>query len=211
MVPGKNEPEDSPRSLRNPAVRAQRIAMLQQPHIAPLTAYAAKLRSRNMGEVPDFDPLDGGIEARILFLFEKPGQMTSSSEGSGFIRRNNDDPTAEATFEFMRRARIPRKWTLTWNVIPWWNGTRKITGGELREGIGYLQELISLLPNLHALVLVGKRAAKAIDLLRENDLALLVSAHPSPLVRARYPERWNAIPSEWERAMSLLAEDFPPQ
>ena len=57
-----------------------------------------------VGPVPDFDPLDGGIETRTLFLFEKPGRMTADGFarrfGSGFISRNNDDQTAEATFAF---------------------------------------------------------------------------------------------------------------
>jgi hypothetical protein len=58
-------------------------------------------------EVPEFDPLDGGVEAQVLFLFEKPGPMTaelggSKRSGSGFISRNNDDPTAEATFKVHR-------------------------------------------------------------------------------------------------------------
>jgi hypothetical protein len=81
-------------------MRAMWKAMLTLPHIAPLSAYAAKLRLRGSVEVPEFDPLDGGVNARILFLFEKPGPMTadgstfSERSGSGFISR--DDPTAEA-------------------------------------------------------------------------------------------------------------------
>ncbi len=55
------------------------------------------LRERGELEVPDFDPMDAGVEARILFLFEKPGPMTSKHKtgkrvGSGFISRDNDDP-----------------------------------------------------------------------------------------------------------------------
>ena len=42
-----------------------------------------------LDEVPDFDPLDGGVEARALFLFEKPGRMTAGQSGSGFISRDN--------------------------------------------------------------------------------------------------------------------------
>jgi hypothetical protein len=84
-----------------------------------LTQFAAALRERGMGIVPDFDPLDGGVDARILFLFEKPGPMTSEDRGgSGFISRNNDDPTAEATFRFMQAAGIPRTLTVIWNVVP---------------------------------------------------------------------------------------------
>jgi hypothetical protein len=73
--------------------------MLGQSHIAKLTTYASKLREGGDVEVPDFDPLDGGGDARALFLFEKPGPMTAESgrrPGSGFISRDNDDPTAEA-------------------------------------------------------------------------------------------------------------------
>ena len=93
---------------------------------------AEKLRERRSVEVPEFDPLDGGVDARVLFLLEKPGPMTSGVDGtkqrtgSGFISRNNDDPTAEAIFNFMQQAGISRKMTISWNVIPWWNGTRKV-------------------------------------------------------------------------------------
>src|SRR5260370_6932856 len=98
--------------------------MLNLPHVAPLTAYAAKLRLRGSVEVPDFDPLDGGVDARVLFLSEKPGSKTadgskfSGRSGSGFVSRNNADPTAAATIDFMQKAHIPRHLTISWNVIP---------------------------------------------------------------------------------------------
>lgn len=47
--------------------------------------------------------------------------------GSGFISRDNDDPTAEATARFMAKAQLAQELTLTWNIIPWWNGTRRIS------------------------------------------------------------------------------------
>lgn len=169
---------DRPRSMRDADVRTRRRAMLTQPHIAPLTAYAAKLRQRGSVEVPEFDPLDGGVNALMLFLFEKPGPMTADATGSGFISRNNDDPTAEATFEFMEQAGIPRELTITWNVIPWWNGTRKVTGRELREGVACVRGLIALMPKLRAVVLVGEKAAKAQEYLENAGLAVFTSSHP---------------------------------
>ncbi|WP_052650398.1 ADP-ribosylglycohydrolase family protein [Paracoccus sp. PAMC 22219] len=125
-------PIDAPRSLNSLTAIATRRAMLDLPHMAPLTAYAAKLRARNIGTAPDFDPVDGGTDARLLFLMEKPGPMTDDRAptgkiGAGSISRDNDDPTAEAVFNFMRQVRIPREDTVLWNVIPWWNGTRNIT------------------------------------------------------------------------------------
>jgi len=205
----QQEADIHPRSMRDPSVRERRRAMLSLPHVAPLTAFVAGLRRRASVEVPDFDPLDGGTEARILFLFEKPGPMTArdgsrSRSGSGFISRDNDDPTAEATFNFMIQARIPRKLTVTWNVIPWWNGTRKVTASELREGVECIRELTTLLPKLRVVVLVGDKAAKARPYLEMTGLALFASAHPSPLVRASWIDRWKAIPLEWAKAAQFV-------
>ena len=94
------EPKDEPRTLRDQRARERRRTMLDLPHMAPLKEYAAHLRHQSGGlEAPDFDPLDGGIQARALFLFEKPGPMTSESgkrAGSGFVSRNNNgDPHLE--------------------------------------------------------------------------------------------------------------------
>ena len=202
------EGDDAPRSLRDAAVRERRKAMLGLPHVAPLTAYVARLRERGFGEVPDFDPLDGGIDAQVLFLFEKPGPMTATRHGkrigSGFISRNNDDATAEATFRFMEQAKLPRRLTVTWNVIPWWNGSVNLTTPELREGAASVQELTGLLPKLRAVVMVGQKAAAARPYLQQSGLALFTSDHPSPRVRASWPERWRGIPSEWARVRLIL-------
>src|SRR5687768_13788587 len=91
---------DAPRTLRSPDACLARKLMLDLPHMAPLKAYAARLRRPGI-EVPDFDPLDAGVRARVLFLLEKPGPMTAEHgkrTGSGFVSRNNDDSTAEAIF-----------------------------------------------------------------------------------------------------------------
>lgn len=200
-----SHPDDHPRSLRDAAARSRRRAMLAAPHMRPLARYADTLRATPGVGVPDFDPLDGGTEAGILFLFEKPGPMTAGDRdgaraGSGFISRNNDDATAEATWRFMREAGIPRRDTVTWNVIPWWNGTIAVTPDELRGGVASLRDLLALLPRLRVVVLVGRKAARAAPLLQGVGCAVFASAHPSPRVRAAFPDRWRAIPAEWRRA-----------
>lgn len=183
--------------------------MLVLPHIEPLARFAADLRVRYNIEVPDFDPLDGGVRARILFLKEKPGPMTSASRsgrvGSGFISRDNDDPTAEATFRFMEQAGIRREDTLMWNVVPGWNGTRKITRQELKEGVAEVRNLISLLPDIEVVVLVGKKAARAEPLLAGTGVTIRHSLHNSPLVRASKPNEWARIPEVWGEAYRLLS------
>jgi hypothetical protein len=183
--------------------------MLRMPHIAPLCRYAATLREEGRGSVPEFDPMDGGINARALFLFEKPGPMTDESRsggrmGSGFISRDNDDRTAEATFRFMKEAGIPRRLTITWNIVPWWNGTRTISRVELQDGVRALAGLITLLPELRAIVLVGRKAARASALLQCRGIRHFESAHPSPIVRASRPELWKSIPHQWTEIVPLL-------
>jgi uracil-DNA glycosylase len=201
--------DDRPRSMRDASVRQRRKAMLDLPHVAPLTAYVAGLRRRGTAEVPEFDPLDGGVDARVLFLFEKPGPMTTESSkraGSGFISRHNDDATAEATFKFMEQAGIPRKLTVIWNVVPWWNGTRKVTSRELCQGSACVEELVKLLPALSAVVMVGESAARAKQYLKTTGLVLIVSCHPSPLVKARFRARWETIPFQWAKVMTIVED-----
>jgi hypothetical protein len=176
--------------------------MLSLPHIVPLAAYAAQLRTHPSVEVPDFDPFDGGVTAQILFLLEKPGPMTAVSrpgrQGSGFISRDNDNATAEAILRFMLEAGLPRTDTVIWNAIPWWNGTIRVTAMERTAGVHELLNLLALLPRLHTAVLVGRTAAQARPVL--DGLRLLESAHPSPQVRAGYRAMWDAIPGIWRQA-----------
>jgi hypothetical protein len=64
---------DTPRFFKRPEAIARRRMMLNEPHIAPLTAYVESLRAKHpTWEFQDFDPADGGVEADMLFLFEKP-------------------------------------------------------------------------------------------------------------------------------------------
>lgn len=122
-------------------------------------------------------------------------------QGSGFISRDNDDPTAAAAFAFHRAAGIPRSETLMWNVIPGWNGMIKVTAAELAAGVQDVAGLVGLLPRLGTIVLVGGRAAKADTLVRSlGNFAVLRSAHPSPQVRATRPDLWHRIPEIWQAA-----------
>jgi len=197
---------DRPRSMRLPEIRAARLEALYQPHMAPLTEFVHQLRQRDSNEYPFFDPADGGINASILFLLEKPGPMTVPAgrglrQGSGFISRDNNDPTAEAAFAFHRAAGIPRSETLMWNVIPGWNGTIKVTAAELAAGVQEVAKLIGLLPRLRTIVLVGGRAAKAETLIRSlGDYVVHRSAHPSPQVKVTRREMWDRIPDAWAEA-----------
>lgn len=197
---------DAPRSLRAEAERARRRELLIQPRSEPLARFVEGLRRKEV-EVPDFDPLDGGTEAEVLFLFEKPGPMTALEgrrPGSGFVSRDNDDPTAEATFRFLLQTAIPRRLTAIWNTVPWWNGTRAISAEELTSGMAACGQLVRILPSLQVVVLVGSRAARLKQYFSGIGLPTIMSAHPSPLVRASRPQLWHAIPTQWAAALEFL-------
>jgi hypothetical protein len=201
--------KDEPRALKSEIARKQRLDMLNLPHIAPLTAYVEELRKRDLGYIPYFDPMDGGINAKVLFLLEKPGRKTfndpkSKRPGSGFISRNNDDRTAEATFNFMERAQIPRDATVIWNLIPGWDHKREFSKEDRHRGAACVPELMTLLPALRAVVFVGVPAAQALPALEGKGLFLLRSDHPSPIVQGTNRSRWENIPSVWAQVHNHL-------
>lgn len=192
---------DQPRLLKSQDEIERRKEMLSEPHMMPLADYISKLRKSDFGDIPDFDPCDGGVNAQALFLFEKPGPKAFES---GFISRNNNDQTAENTFKFMLEARLPREKVCIWNVILGWNGTIKVTTDELKQGIEALGDLFRLLPHLKVVVFVGKKAAKAKPLLEGTNLTLMESVHPSPKNYALARERWEGIPKVWAGVGELL-------
>ena len=56
---------------------------IDQPHIAPLNAWMRDLRKR-LGFnaiVPWFDPWDGGVASRVLWLLEAPGPKATRERG----------------------------------------------------------------------------------------------------------------------------------
>ena len=201
-------PHDVPRTLKSEDVRKERRSMLFNEHVVGLTKYVEVLGAKYPGwEFPYFDPLDGGRAADMLFPQEKPGPMTSPTRGgSGFISRDNDDRTAEAAFNFMRQADIPRNRTVRWNVIPGWNGTTKTTAAELQVGIAELNNLLTLLPNVRVAVLVGNKAHNAQSFMRSRGGHVFMSAHPGPQVYGPNREMWDAIPRVWKEAYEKAEE-----
>lgn len=175
-----------------------------------LEQFVEKIRTKYPDAyVPGFDPNDGGIGARVLFLFEKPGPMTDARNGgSGMISRDNNDQTAQAISDFMNQSAIKRKDTILWNVIPLWNQVRLIRAEERQIGITLLEDLLeNVLQNVKVIVLVGRQAQRAINAINKSfpsRYTILTSAHPSPIVHAIFPERWNNIPNEWRQIHKYL-------
>ncbi len=204
-------PDQAKGSLADPAVRRQRLALLDAPHASPIAAYVRHLRAQDRGYVPDFDPLDGGTGARMLVVLEKPGPRTVPPAGSGFVSRDTDDPTARTLGRFMEQAGVPRSGVAVWNVVPWWNGTMAMTTAEKRLGAAQLAELLPLLPALRVAILAGNAAWEAARP-HLHGLRLVRCVHPSNQARAGPASRdgWLQLPTIWRNAWALAASAGEP-
>jgi len=188
---------DEPKSLGKEAVRAARFSLLQNDIIYSLTSFVEEIRheSNLTDKVPYFDPLDGGIDSKILFILEAPG---AKAVESGFVSRNNPDETAKNIFNRLSEAGIERSESVLWNIVPWYIGTgKKIRAAnktDIAEGMIYLDRLLKLLPALNAIVLVGKKAAQAKSFIAKiTTLKIFETYHPSPLFANNKPENKEVL------------------
>lgn len=203
---------NEPFALKDAAERKRRAAMLSLPHVQPLAAYLRRVKdAQGAGyEMPYFDPCDGGVRAKALFLLEAPGPK---AVGSAFVSRNNPDQTARNINELLRKAGLPREDTLLWNIVPWYVGEgrkiRAVTSEDIEEACPYLVELIGLLPDLRAIVLVGEKAKSARGTIQRLTKARIFDApHPSPKVFNIWPEKREKM-QEVLNALAAFLQGFP--
>jgi len=184
---------DRPKALGERLECQARKARLYEPHITSLTDFVEQVRRKTNKKkyIPYFDPSDGGIHARCLFLFEAPG---SKAVNSGFISRNNPDQTANNFFNLNRCAGLDRRLTVSWNIVPWYIGSgnkiRPAKNKDIEEGSEYLSQLLDLLTDIKIIVLVGRKAQRVEKRLRDrsDSIKILKMPHPSPQCVNRAPE-----------------------
>jgi uracil-DNA glycosylase len=115
------------------------------------------------------------------------------------VSRNNPDETAKNFFLLNRQAGLPRKRTVTSNIVPWYVGgdtkIRAVMRVEVRACEPHLKELLGLLPQLRAVVLIGRKAQQARTLLERmpGGYAMFECPHPSPRSLNGRPERRGEI------------------
>jgi uracil-DNA glycosylase len=184
MPPRKPHPDPKePKNLLDTSALEQRKALLGQPHMEPLNNFVRAI-SDQRGFVPYPDPLDGGIDARLLLLLETPGPQIFRT---AFVSRDNPTGTAANLFRSLSEAGIPRQTTLIWNTVPWVLQVRGAPNrsprvSEIREGLIYLPPLLALLPHLRAVVLSGRVARMARHTIEVTcpGLPTIEIPHPSP-------------------------------
>jgi len=178
------------RTLGIESVRAERLSRLTEPHVAPLTAFAERLEFQVGRYVPQFDPGSGGLHARVLLLLESPSPRIVES---GVVSLDNPTRTAENLSCLVHLSGLRRRDVLLWNAVPWLLGERVTvpTEADLLRAAPYTLELLAHLPDLQAVVLVGRRAERGWRLvapLLPRPLPTLSCPHPSPVNFAPRPE-----------------------
>ena len=198
----------TPKSLVDPEALAARRALRDGAHVAPLRAMAARIAAEFGAPVPDPDPLDGGIHARLLLLLETPGPAIVRT---GFVSRDNPTGTAANLFRFLAEAGIARADTLIWNAIPFVihaEGAlnRAPRRSEIRAAAPCLGPLLALLPDLAVVVLAGRVAGTARDTIAalRPDLPVLAIPHPSPTYVCTAPDVAARISGGLSRAGVIL-------
>ena len=198
-------------TLADPEVLAERAAARRAPHILPLTQWVEELRRRH-DVVPDVDPFDGGIGARVLLLLETPGPGSAPLR---FVSRDNPTGTAANIRRFCEAAGLARTEMVLWNTVPWLihepgARNRPPRRGEIAAGLANLPAFLACLPRLRVAVLAGRVAAEARPLLATTrpELLVLDMPHPSPTfvcTNPAIPMRIGAVLSEAALALSAQA------
>ncbi len=111
---------------------------------------------------------------------EAPGPKAVDT---GFVSRNNPDPTARNLCCLLSEPAIPRSWTALWNVIPWYVGEggriRRAKQSDLIAARSPLAEALSIFESLRCVVLLGKAAGRC--------ESMISAATPSRVLKTWHP------------------------
>lgn len=158
--------------------------------VGPLNKWVDEVRNSTKESVPYFDPRAATEGADVLVLLQDPSG--EAQLGSGFISRDNNDPTAHNTALTAEAAGLSYSRSLHWNVVPWWVANpafpQRSLAAEARRAAPLLAELMDLLESRPKVVLLlGKQAQAAWSQLLLSaspelmGLPVIAAPHPSPL------------------------------
>ncbi|WP_122389621.1 uracil-DNA glycosylase [Pseudomonas syringae group genomosp. 3] len=176
------------------------------PKTAELTRW---VMAQSAGErtLPYFDPLDGGVFARVLILLESPARTVSLPR---YVSRDNPGPAQRNLKGFIEQVGLARHKTVLWNLYPWLPDLDKPKGplrrAQIEEGIEMLITLLTFFPDLVTIVFAGRVAQKAIPRVRLAfpNFSLLEMPHPSPLSVCTHPNVRQRILSTLRHAKQSI-------
>lgn len=205
---GVSPSPDEPWALRSQDECCRRQGLLAEDHMRPLADFLKHVRAE-LGpayDIPGFDPCDGGVRARALFVLETPGPKAIKT---GFVSRNNPDHTAKNLCDLLAEAGLDRADTLLWNIVPWnvteFGHLRPLHSRDLEEAFPYLDSLLALLAELRVVVLVGQKAQSAEARIRAVSTAAIVKTNlPSQQVFNVWPEKRAQTLERFREVASIL-------
>ena len=190
------------------ALTSSKTQRVRDPHVAPLNRLVESWRSADAGRfVPWFDPDDGGVNARVLVLLERPAPSTVAAGSKGFSSEDNASASSRAFRAARMAAGVDRGDILRWNIVPWvsTDSLSPLRIPEIDDARDALHVLLCALPRLRGIVALGSAAlAGSMRYLTLHDgpvvLPVFAAPHPSPANAARRAERPIRIANALRRA-----------
>ncbi|MCP2015268.1 hypothetical protein L1280_002429 [Deinococcus sp. HSC-46F16] len=167
------------RTLRSEEVRQAKLGQIFAAPVGPLNQWAEQVQRESGRWLPYFDPADGGVAARVLLLLESPGPVVSRTR---FVSVDNPDGTAENLRCLLHLSGLRRSDVVVWNAVPWQmseGGVVTPRPAQYAEAAPLTRHLLTLLPELRVVVLVGRHAERTWPLVG-SALPALTCPHPSP-------------------------------
>lgn len=181
--------------------------------LAPLERWREPLAAGGR-EVPHFDPLDGGVDARVLILLGTPGAGMTADRA---MSHDNPSGTSRNLRRLCAEVELAREDGVLWNAVPWvvhapGAANRPLRRGELREGLATLPGLLALLPHLRAVVLLGRSAGEAAPVIAAErpGLSVFAAPHPSPTIVCTHPSVGERIVAALRGAAQLVETGVRP-
>jgi uracil-DNA glycosylase len=162
-----------------------------------LDNYCTDLEKRMGSEyfIPHFDIQSGAsTNATALFFLEAPGPQVRKTK---MISLGNNDPSARNLKSQLEEANVPLANILLWNIVPWIRregvGFDKPMSQDIKDAREYHKKLFDILPRLHTLVFVGRKAqSEMVYYSGHTTYRLLAAFHPSAQAMAdKSKSRWK--------------------
>jgi uracil-DNA glycosylase len=170
-----------------------------------LDNYCVGLQSKEGKEyfIPHFAS-GASTNATTLLFLEAPGPQVRETK---VISLGNEDPTASNLKKQMEEANVPLNNILLWNIVPW---IRRNGAGfdvpssiDMKKAREYHLQLFNILPRLHTLVFVGRKAqSEMVFYSGATKFRLLAAFHPSAQAMVDKP-RWEENVAVFKRLNEL--------
>jgi hypothetical protein len=188
-----------------------RVSQLYAPNVKALNELVDAIRQETRAHVPWVDPFCGGVDAKLLLVFLRPGPRGAMA--TNFLSLANGDETARNTITLLQEAGLKYSDVTFWNAVPW-SGPREepISTGMLQHGGLFLRRMLEHLASLRAIMLIGEMAKRLRQHVPQSGAEIITCAHPGPIVwrQHRYRDKREQMAAAFQRAAEAIQEPHQP-